>query len=80
MNPDEIRRLIEEGLAGSQVIVSGDGRHFEATVVHDCFTGKSMLAQHRLVYAVLADSFASESLHALALKTYTPEQWAGLHA
>lgn len=75
MQPDEIQRLIEEGLNGSQVFVSGDGRHFEAVVVNDVFTGKTMLQQHRMVYTALGDSFDTEALHALALKTYTADQW-----
>ncbi len=75
MQPGEVQRLIEEGLAGSEVIVSGDGRHFEAVVVNDAFAGKTMLQQHRMVYAALGDSFDTEAVHALALKTYTTEQW-----
>ena len=53
MDPDEIKLLIEQGLEGSQVSVSGDGRHFQATVVAPQFEGLNMLAQHRAVYATL---------------------------
>ena len=28
-----------------------------------------------MVYASLGDSFQSEALHALSVKTYTPEAW-----
>ena len=75
MNPDEIKSLIEAGLPGSNVQVSGDGRHFEASVVHAGFAGKPVIQQHRMVYAALGDRFDTEAVHALALKTYTPEQW-----
>ena len=75
MHPEEIRRLIERGLVGSRVEVSGDGRHFEAVVVYQGFTGKGRIAQHRMVYAALGDSFATDTLHALALRTFTPDQW-----
>jgi acid stress-induced BolA-like protein IbaG/YrbA len=78
MDPSEVQRLIETGLPGATVQVSGDGRHFEATVVHEGFAGKQMIQQHRLVYAALGDSFDTEVVHALALKTYTPEQWGTL--
>ena len=77
MEPDHIKRQIEEGLPGSEVMVSGDGRHFEAVVVNERFCGKSTLEQHRMVYGALGESFASEALHALSLKTYTPERWRG---
>ena len=75
MNEDEIKQRIEAGLPGSQVSVSGDGRHFQAVVVSEAFVGRSMLEQHRMVYASLGDSFQSEAIHALSVKTYTPEAW-----
>lgn len=75
MEPEKVKGLIEAGLSGSEVVVSGDGRHFEALVVNDAFAGKSMLEQHRMVYAALGDSFETDAVHALALKTYTREQW-----
>jgi acid stress-induced BolA-like protein IbaG/YrbA len=55
--------------------LTGAGNHFEAAVVSAQFAGKSMIAQHQLVYAPLKALLATGELHALALKTYTPEQW-----
>ena len=78
MEPEKVKGLIEAGLAGSEVVVSGDGRHFQALVVNDAFAGKSMLEQHRMVYAALGDSFETDAVHALALKTYTREQWRSI--
>jgi len=76
MNVDTIKQMIETGLAGAAVQVSGaDGVHFEATVVCAEFSGKSMLAQHRMVYDTLGDKMQSGEIHALALRTYTPQQW-----
>jgi len=76
--PDEIKNLIEAGLACEEVRVSGDGRHFDATVVSADFDGKPTLARHRMVYATLGNRFDTDVLHALALKTYTPAQWRDL--
>jgi acid stress-induced BolA-like protein IbaG/YrbA len=76
MQPTDIERLIKEGLPGSQVMVRGeDGVHFEATVVSAAFIGKSLLQQHRMVYAALGGRMENEEIHALALKTYTPDAW-----
>jgi len=75
MQPDDIKRLIETGLECSYLKVDGDGRHFEAVVVSPEFESKATLARHRLVYATLGGHFASEALHALSLKTFTPAQW-----
>lgn len=78
MRTDELKRLIEEGLAGAEVRVSGDGRHFDAVVISDAFSGKSMLEQHRMVYAALGDRFDTDSVHALSIKTYTRKDWESL--
>ena len=75
MDPDEIRRLIEDGLACEHVEVTGDGRHFNAVVVSSAFAGKPIIRQHRLVYGTLGERFDNDVLHALALRTYTPAQW-----
>ena len=76
MNPELIRQLIEQGLPGAQVDVQGaDGVHFEAVVVCADFRGKLPLARHRMVYATLGDLMGG-AIHALALKTLTPEEAA----
>lgn len=74
MNADLIQELIEAGLPGAQVRVSGDdGVHFEATVVAEAFRGKLPLARHRMVYATLGERMGGE-IHALALRTLTPDE------
>ena len=78
MDPDEIRKLIESGLDSVHVEVTGDGRHFDAVVVSEAFVGKPTLRQHRLVYKTLGERFDNDILHALALRTYTPDQWEKL--
>lgn len=48
--------------------------HFKVTVVSDAFNSERLLARHRRVNRVLADELAN-SIHALALHTYTPDEW-----
>lgn len=75
MQAEQIKQLIEAGLPGCQAIVTGDdGAHFEATVVSDRFVGQSMVKQHQMVYATLGNRMEAE-IHALALRTLTPDQW-----
>ena len=70
----QIQQLIEAGLPGAEARVAGDdGTHFEAVVISADFAGKTVVAQHRLVYATLGARMGTE-IHALALKTMTPEQ------
>lgn len=74
MDPKEIQEMIEAGLPSLSVYVDGDGTHFEAVIVSDDFEGKSLLERHQMVYKALGDAM-KERIHALSLRTYTPEQW-----
>lgn len=75
MENQQIERLIETGLPGAKATVSGDGYHYEAVVVGQCFEGKSLVQQQKMVYSVLNEHIASGAIHALTIKAYTPEQW-----
>jgi len=41
--------------------------------VAEVFRGKSILEQHRMVYATLGDNVETAAIHALALKTRVPQ-------
>ncbi len=71
----QLEAYITQNLACEYIKVLGDdGTHFESVVVSNAFVGKNMVQQHQLVYAALGDRMRSE-IHALSMKTYTPEQW-----
>ena len=74
MDPDKVKELIENGMSAEHVEVEGDGSHFEAVIVSNEFDGKSMIQRHQVVYKALGDAM-KEDIHALSMKTYTPEQW-----
>jgi acid stress-induced BolA-like protein IbaG/YrbA len=76
VDPNQIKQYIENGLQCDHVEVTGDGRHFEAVIVSPLFRGKSKVRQHQLVYAALGDRMR-EDIHALSMKTLTPEEWQG---
>jgi acid stress-induced BolA-like protein IbaG/YrbA len=76
---EQIRAWIEAGLPECRARVEGDdGTHFNAAVVCPAFRGKTLLQQQRMVYATLGDRIVNGEIHALSLKTYTPEDWARL--
>ena len=75
MTPEQVQALIANILPCTQLDVEGDGHHFYATIVSAEFAGLSMIKQHQKVYAALGDRMKAE-VHALSMKTYSPEQWA----
>ena len=79
LTPEWIAERVRTALPGAEVEIidtTGTNDHFQARVVAAQFVGLPMVRAHQLVYAPLQDVLATGELHALALKTYTPEQWA----
>lgn len=64
----EVSHLAVEDLTGTK-------DHYQATIVSAAFAGKSRIEQHQMVYRALGELMAGP-VHALALRTYTPEAWS----
>ena len=78
VSSEDIRRYIAEGLQCDSIEVEGDGHHFEAVIVSGEFSGKSRIERHQRVYSALGDRMAGE-IHALSMRTLTPEEWREAH-
>ena len=74
VSPESIQQGIAAGLECERVEVIGDGHHFQALVVSAAFRGKSRVQRHQMVYAALGDRMREE-IHALSMRTLTPEEW-----
>jgi acid stress-induced BolA-like protein IbaG/YrbA len=72
--PDLIKNYIAAGLECTHLEVDGDGQHFTALIVSPAFAGKRLIQRHQLVYAALGDRMKAE-IHALSMKTMTPEEY-----
>ena len=70
----EVTDLITKKLPSSKVYVENikGNDHLQVTVIATEFNGLSLVKQHQLVYSALKEELASEAIHALALKTKTP--------
>ena len=75
VTPESIKTSIAAGLACEHLEVRGDGQHWEAVIVSKAFEGIPRVRQHQLVYAALGDRMREE-IHALSMKTFSPEEWA----
>jgi len=80
-----IQQQIEQALAAlapqhvdvlneSHMHSRGQESHFKAVVVSPLFAGLRQVQRHQKVYASLGELMGR--FHALALHTYTPEEWA----
>jgi stress-induced morphogen len=83
MDTDEVERRIEAGIPDADASVNlprvpdqnHEDAHFAAVIVSPAFEGKSLVEQHRMVYDALGDAM-TDDIHALEMKTYTPQERA----
>ena len=79
ISPDQVESMVKAGLPDAQVQIqdlTGGRDHYQVIVISSEFEGRSLVQQHQLVYSAVGQAMASEAIHALSLKTYTPETWA----
>ena len=78
MTKEELQFRIETLSAGTTAKatdLTGTQDHWQVTIISPAFEGKSMLEQQRLVMSILKTEIDSNEVHALSMKTYTPEQF-----
>jgi len=78
IEPAEVERMLKARFSDAElelVDLTGTQDHYQARIVSSAFIGKSLIEQHQLVYSALGAAMDG-AIHALALKTYTPEAWA----
>jgi acid stress-induced BolA-like protein IbaG/YrbA len=76
---EEIEQCLLASNDVSFVKATGDGYHYQVTVVSDRFVGQSTVAKQQWVYAQLGDYITSGRLHALTMKTLTTAEWEKQH-
>ncbi|MBD1922139.1 BolA family transcriptional regulator [Microcoleus sp. FACHB-831] len=78
VSPAQVETMIKAALPDAHVQVqdlTGGGDHYQLVVVSSQFEGKSLVQQHQLVYKAVGQAMATEAIHALTFKTYTPQTW-----
>ena len=83
-----IETRLQESLPLTELIVeneshkhggSGTETHYKVTAVSEAFAGVGAVKRHQQIYSLLNEALTG-GVHALALHTYTPEEWAQKHA
>lgn len=79
-----IERALRQALAPQWLTVENESHrhsvppdsetHFKVVVVSEAFSGMRKVARHQRVYALLSEQLAGP-VHALALHTYSPDEW-----
>jgi acid stress-induced BolA-like protein IbaG/YrbA len=75
MTESEIKDILMQALALHEVHVSGDGSHFQVIAIDDRFAQMNRVKKQQTVFTPLSDCIADNRIHALTVKTFTPEEW-----
>jgi stress-induced morphogen len=78
IEPETLRGVLAKAFPDGEielVDLTGTKDHYQARIVSTSFAGMTPIQQHQLVYRALGEAMHGP-IHALALKTYTPEAWA----
>lgn len=74
---EQVAVKIQQAIPDARVQVvdlTGTDNHLEARVISPSFAGKSSIERHRMVFSPLRDWIDDDTVHALAIRTWTPEQ------
>lgn len=77
MNAEQIKSRIETLSVDTRaelIDLTGTEDHWQAIIVSSAFAGKTLMQQHRMVFDLFKEEIESNEVHALTLKTYTPDQ------
>lgn len=76
MEPDAIKSLLEQHIDAAAIDVEVEGSHVALRIVSDDFDGLNTLKRQQKVYAALSQHIASGVIHAVNMKTLTPNEAA----
>ena len=81
MNPAQLKERIERLAPGTEANVmdlTGTQDHYQIVVVSSAFEGKITIDRHRMVMQLVQTEVDSGEVHALTMRTFTPEQYKNI--
>ena len=75
MDADTLKSLLQNHLSDCEFHVQGEGSHYDITAIGEMFEGLRPVRKQQLVYGALTDCIADGSVHAVNIRTFTPNGW-----
>jgi len=76
MQATDVEKIIRDQLENVDVKVEVDGSHYQVTAIGEVFAGMGAVKKQQLIYGCLNQHIIDGTIHAVIIKTYTPEEWA----
>lgn len=75
MDAAKVKALLQGHLPDCEFHVQGEGSNYDIVAVGAAFEGLRPVRKQQLVYGALADEIAGGAIHAVNIRTFTPEEW-----
>ncbi len=75
MDARTVEAMVRDALEGAEVSVEGAGANYDITVISDVFADMRPVKKQQTVYAALNQAIADGSIHAVNIRTFTPDEW-----
>ena len=75
MEKSAIIDIVNSCVNNAELYLEGEDCNFSIKVVSNDFVGKSTLERQKLVLSGFSDLLRKGDLHALSVKSFTPEEW-----
>lgn len=76
MDSAQVEQILNTALDLEEIHVKGEGSQFEVIAIDACFDGMSRVKKQQIIYAPLMEYIQRNDIHAVSIKTYTPDEWA----
>jgi|TARA_B100001964_G_scaffold237555_1_gene301340 acid stress-induced BolA-like protein IbaG/YrbA len=74
VNLDDIREVLDTAFPGGKIELEADGDRLMLALVSDKFEGLNRVKRQQLVYSLLKDMISSGVVHAITMRTITPQE------
>lgn len=75
MDAATVKVLLQTHLPDCEFHVQGEGANYDITAIGSAFEGLRPVKKQQLVYGALSQQIADGSIHAVNIRTFTPEEW-----
>lgn len=72
----QVQQILQQALNLEEIHVKGEGSHYEVIAIDASFETMSRVKKQQYIYAPLMEYIQRNDIHAVSIKTFTPEEWA----
>ncbi|MCG3722257.1 BolA family transcriptional regulator [Vibrio cincinnatiensis] len=76
MDSAQVQQILEQALNLQELHVKGEGSHYEVIAIDESFENMSRVKKQQMIYAPLMEYIQRNDIHAVSIKTFTPQEWA----